>query len=143
MSGKTEVTAEVIVHATEDIGRFYRSFEELLGLRQDQFDARELTGHFENPITVLGAKVTGDAARKLVRRISAEIPEMQGAEFAESLDGRIDGSGLHLRLGKQEFVHGRMVLQEEDAIKMRIQTPVYRRSEISEAYRALLGLRLD
>ena len=55
---KLEVSLDIIVHATEDLGKFFKSFEEMFGLKEDDFIISNVEGHFENPITLLRAKFT-------------------------------------------------------------------------------------
>ncbi len=137
MSNKLEITIDVIIHATEDIKKFYDAFEESFGITKKQFDIQELTGHFDNPITILTVQITKDAARQIIDKIK-DI-----SEILEPLDQRMDDSSLYIRLDKQEFVQGNIVLGEENAIKLKIYTPVYNKKEILQAYQALLGLQLN
>ena len=140
MTDRTEITISAIVHATEDAGRLYESFEEMLGVARDAFDVRETAGHFENPITTLNARVSGRAAEEVAGKISSGIPAYQKREVAESLGTRMDGSALYLRLDKQEFVRGRMALDEKSAIRIRIHVPAYTKKDVARAYEDLLGL---
>ena len=59
---KLEVTIDVIVHATEDNSKFFESFTEVFGLDKEIFSIKELKGHFENPITIISAKITKKSA---------------------------------------------------------------------------------
>ena len=57
MNRKIEVTVDVIIHATEDISKIFQSFEKLFELKKEDFAVNHTTGHFENPITMLNAKI--------------------------------------------------------------------------------------
>ena len=57
MVEKLEVAINVIVHATEDIAKIFEAFEEMFELSDDDFEIQHTTGHFENPITILNAKL--------------------------------------------------------------------------------------
>jgi len=139
MSDRVEIAMDVIVHATEDAGKLYSAFEELFGVGQDSFKAQELEGHFDNPVLVLSAKITNGMAVRVLERISSALSDRERDEILDTLEDRMDGSGLYLRIGKQEFVRGRIALGEENAIRMRIRKPVYRKGEAVREYRNLLN----
>ncbi len=139
MSDKVVVAMDVIVHATEDVSRFYDSFEELFGVGQEQLKIQELEGHFDNPILVLSVRIAGGSAVRVLERVSSALSDREKEEVLETLDGRVDGSSLYLRIGKQEFVQNRVVLAEKNAIRVRIHRPVYRKKKIMQEYRDLLG----
>jgi len=61
---KLEVTIDVIIHATEDISKIYQSFEKLLDLKEENFTIHETTGHYDNPIILLNAKIVKKEAQK-------------------------------------------------------------------------------
>ena len=69
MVDKLEVTIDVIIHATEDISKFLKSFEEIFELKEGDFTVNQTTGHFENPITILSAKIEKNQAQKFVRKL--------------------------------------------------------------------------
>ena len=138
MANKIEVTINIIIHATEDISKFYGSFERIFGMKPESFSIQNLTGHFDNPITMLNAKITKRDAihfvEKFVRKISPEEIE----SIIDDLDELISSSGLHLRLDKQEFINGNITLRENNAIKVKIYTPVYNKKETARTYLDLL-----
>ncbi len=141
MIRKTEVAVNAIVHATEDAGRVRRACQEMLGVDYRLFDVQETTGHFDNPIRMLSALVSGAAADTVISKTSAGLADLQRNAVLESLEERIDGGGLNIRLDKQELVEGRVVLGGRDAVKVRIHTPVYKKGEVLSAYADLLGGR--
>ena len=57
MAEKIEITIEVIVHATEDDEKILKAFFEQFNISKDEFSRQNLTGHFENPITLLRPKI--------------------------------------------------------------------------------------
>ena len=57
MANKLQVTIEVIIHATEDISKFITCFEEFFSLEQERFSIQNLTGHYDNPITIIRTKL--------------------------------------------------------------------------------------
>ena len=57
MPEKLEITIEVIVHATEDVEKILKAFFQQFNISEDEFSKQNLSGHFENPITLLRAKI--------------------------------------------------------------------------------------
>ena len=138
MSNKTEVTIDVIIHATEDIKKYYDTFEKIFSLDQKKFSVQNLSGHFDNPITMLNAKLTKKEANEFVDKFLEKIPKEELNMIIDELDELISSAGLHLRFDKQDFVQGKFSIQEKNAIKVKIYTPVYNKKETAEAYLTLL-----
>ena len=138
MTIKTEVTIDVIIHATEDIKKYYEAFEKIFDIKSEIFSVQNLTGHFDNPITMLNVKLTKNDANKFIEKFIDKIPKEELEIIIEDLDELISSAGLHLRFDKQEFVKGKLSLQERNAIKVKIYTPVYNKKESAESYLALL-----
>ena len=69
MVDKLEITIDVIIHATEDILKIFKSFEEIFDLKEEDFVVNQTTGHFENPIIILNAKIEKNQARKFVQKL--------------------------------------------------------------------------
>jgi RNA binding exosome subunit len=135
---KLEVSIEIIVHATEDEKKIFDSFSDLFLLKKEDFTIEELTGHFENPIKLIRTKISKNKAKKFVERLISELPSEEIDKTIINLESRIQNSILHFRLGKQEFVKGRIMMQEKDAIKLKIFTPIYKKSQVVETYTKLL-----
>ncbi len=138
MAEKIEITIEVIVHATEDVEKILKAFFEQFNISEDEFSRQSLTGHFENPITLLRAKIKKNDARNLLERLLSKIPENQISEIIEDIENHIQDSTLYLRFGKQDLIKGKMNVQEKDAVKFKIFTPIYLKDDIVKNYVKLL-----
>ncbi len=138
MASKIEVTIDVIIHATEDPSKFFDAFEEIFGLKQEEFTIQHLTGHFDNPITLLDAKISKKKAAEFVKTLVSKISPDQIDYILESIDERLENSTLYLRLDKEEFVNGNFAIQEKNSIKLKIYTPIYKKTEIVKTYSNLL-----
>lgn len=138
MTIKTEVTIDVIIHATEDVKKFYDSFEKNLNIKPELFSIKNLAGHYDNPIIMLNVKLTKNDAVSFIEKFVEKIPRSELDSIMDELDELISSAGLHLRFDKQEFVNGRLVLEEKNAIKIKIYTPVYNKKETAESYVTLL-----
>ena len=126
MVNKLEVTIDVIIHATEDTSKFLKIFEEMFELK-NEFVINQTTGHFENPIIILNAKIEKKQAQKIIAKLVNLLSNKQIKEIVEEIEERTVDSRLHIRLDKQEFIKGNIVFKEKDAIKMKIHTPIYNR----------------
>jgi len=126
---KLEVTIDVIVHATEDISKFFENFNEMFGLEKEVFSTSSVTGHFDNPITIIRAKITKKFALQFLDRFLHTLSDDQKKEIIQEIEERVEDSTLHIRLNKQEFVLGKIAFKEKDAIKLKIQTPIYNKKD--------------
>jgi len=138
MAEKLEITIEIIVHATEDVEKILKAFFEQFNISEDEFSRQNLTGHFENPITLLRAKIKKNDARNFLQRILSKIPKDQISEIIEDIENHIQDSTLYLRFGKQDLIKGNMIIQEKDAVKFKIFTPIYKKNDIVKNYVKLL-----
>ncbi len=138
MNPKIEVTVDVIVHATEDITKIFDAFEELFQIKQKKFNIQNLKGHFDNPITMLQAKLTKKDAKSFVEKLVSNLPKDQQKELLESLEERIYNSAFHLRLDKQKLVVGQVDLRDKDPVKVKIFTPIYNKKDTTKIYSELL-----
>ncbi len=138
MLNKIEITIDVIIHATEDINKFYESFEEIFNLKRDDFVMQNLTGHFNNPIIMLGIKLTKKNSLNFLKTLISKLPKDHQDALMDDIENRIDDTSLHVRLAKQEFVNGRLKLDEKNAIKIKVYIPVYVKKEIIKAYTDML-----
>ena len=138
MVEKLETTIEIISHATEDPDKILESFFELFEIPKEEFSKKELTGHFENPITVLNAKISKKKAKDFFQTLISKIPKDQIEEFIDDIENRIQDSTLHMRVSKQDMIMGIIRLQEKDAVKLKIFTPIYRKKDIVKTYVELL-----
>ncbi len=138
MTDKIEVTIEVIVHATEDLDKILESFFEIFEIQADSFSKENLTGHYDNPITLLRAKFKKKEAKKIIEKLVKNIPENDFSQIIDDIENRLQNSTLHLRFGKQDLIKGNVIPQEKDAIKLKIFTPSYQKDKTIENYVKLL-----
>jgi RNA binding exosome subunit len=140
MVDKLEVTIDVIIHATEDISKLLKSFEEMFELKEEDFTVNHTTGHFENPITILNAKIEKNQAQKFVENLVKSLSNDQIKELVEDIEERTVDSRFHIRLDKQEFIKGNLVFKEKDAIKVKIHTPIYNKKDTVKIFSKIFQL---
>ena len=140
MVDRLEVTIDVIIHATEDISKFLKSFEEIFELKEGDFTVNQTTGHFENPITILNAKIEKNQAQKFVEKLVESLSNDQIKELVEEIEERTVDSRFHIRLDKQEFIKGNLIFKEKDAIKVKIHTPIYNKKDTVKIFSKIFQL---
>jgi len=134
MIDKIEVTIDVIVHATEDISKIFQSFEELLDLKEENFTIHETTGHFDNPITLLNAKIVKKEAQNFMKKLLELLSIEQINELIEEIEERTVDSRFHMRLDKQELIKGNLTFSEKETMKIKIHTPIYNKKNMIKTF---------
>ena len=134
MIEKIEVSIDVIIHVTEDISKIFQAFEELLDLKEENFTIHETTGHFDNPITMLNAKIVKKEAQNFIKKLLKLLSIEQTNELVEEIEKRTVDSRFHMRLDKQELIKGNLVFSEKDTIKIKIHTPIYNKKNTVKTF---------
>ena len=143
MIDKLEITIDVIVHSTEDILKIFKSFDEVLEVKEEDFMNLETTGYFENPIIILNAKLIKKQAQNFMKKILKVLSINQIKELIEEIEERTTDSKFHLRLDKQELVKGVLVLNEKGTIKIKIHTPIYNKKDTIKKFSEIFQSQLD
>ena len=134
MIDKIQVTIDVIIHATEDISKIFQSFEELLDLKEENFTIHETAGHFDNPITVLNAKIVKKEAQNFMKKLLELLSIEQINKLIEEIEERTVDSRFHMRLDKQELIKGNLTFSEKETIKIKIHTPIYNKKNTVKTF---------
>jgi len=134
MIDKIEVTIDVIVHATENVSRIIQSFEDLLGLKKEDFTVNETTGYFENPITMLNVKIVKKQAKNFMKNLLESLSNQQISKLIDEIEERTVDSRFHMRLDKQELIKGNLIVREKDTIKIKIHTPIYNKKDTVKTF---------
>ena len=143
MIDKLEITIDIIVHSTEDILKIFKSFDEVLEVKEEDFMNLETTGYFENPIIMLNAKLIKKQAQNFMKKILKVLSINQIKELIEEIEERTTDSKFHLRLDKQELVKGVVVLNEKGTIKIKIHTPIYNKKDTIKKFSEIFQSQLD
>ena len=138
MPKQLEVTLEVIFHATEDSKKIFEPILELFQIKEEEFTQEKILGYYGNPITLAKTVLTKKKAEDFIREIISRITKPQIDEFLENIDMYFDDSSLFLRIGKNDLVRNIISLQQNNAIKIRIKVPIYKKSELVKTYTELL-----
>ena len=121
------------VHATEDTSKIFQAFE-ILELQEDDFTVNETTGHFDNPITMLNAKISKKQALNFLKKLVELLPQEQIDELIDEIEERTVDSRFHMRLDKQELIKGNVTISEKDTIKLKIHTPIYNKKDTVKTF---------
>ena len=138
MAHQLEVTVEVILHATEDSRKIFDPIFELFQVKGDEFITERTLGHYGNTILLAKITLTKKRAEEFIKKLASKIPKIQMDELIENIDMYFEDTSLFLRIGKNEIVRKEISLQQNNAIKIKIKMPVYKKDQISKKYIELL-----
>ncbi len=138
MVNQIEITFEVIIHATEDKRKILDSIDELFEIKEQEFIEEKLSGHFGNPILLLKVRINKKRAEDFLKKLISKISKLQMNEFLQEIDMHFEDSSLFLRVGKQDIIRKSVSFQQNDAIKIKISVPVYKKGELTKTYLEIL-----
>jgi hypothetical protein len=138
MANRLETAIEIIIHATEDRKKILDSILEMFKISEDEFTEEKLVGHFGNPILLLKTKLTNNNAQEFLRKTISKISKVQLNDFFDNLNMHFEESSLFLRISKQDIIRKTVNIQQNDAMKIKITMPVYKKSDLSKNYMELL-----
>ena len=138
MTHQLEVTAEVILHATEDSRKIFEPIFDLFQINEDEFTIEKTLGHYGNTILIAKITLAKKRAEEFIKKLASKIPKAQMKELIENMDMHFEDTSLFLRIGKNEIVRKEISLQQNNAIKIKIKMPVYKKDQISKKYIELL-----
>ncbi|NHH98309.1 hypothetical protein DYY66_0025 [Candidatus Nitrosotalea sp. FS] len=138
MTHQLEITAEVILHATEDSRKIFEPIFDLFQINEDEFTIEKTLGHYGNTITLAKITLVKKRAEEFIKKLASKIPKAQMKELIENMDMHFEDTSLFLRIGKNEIVRKEISLQQNNAIKIKIKMPVYKKDQISKKYIELL-----
>ena len=139
MVNHTEIIAEIIMHATEDKKKFFDPMYEVFEIKEEEFMQERLEGHFGNPILMISIKLGKKRAEEFIKKLVSKISKSQMNEFIENIETYFEGSSLFIRISKKDLIRKSISLQQNDALKIKISTSVYKKSELVKTYLELLA----
>jgi RNA binding exosome subunit len=140
------VEVSSFIHATEDPDKVIVACRNVLPLDyvdEITFESRNLLGHYNNPITLLRARIKQRRVLEaFIENLVGNLSEVDKEYLASDVKRRIDDKGtLYLRLDKQEAFLGQMKLGNIDPIRITIKLFRFRKSlEETIAFYRSLGL---
>ena len=140
MSLHVEVKIDVILHATESQEKIFDSLLENFDIKQENLYIQNLTGHFDNPITLASTNLKKEGAKAFVIKFFDMISTTDFDKIYKNIEECISNSSLKLKISKQEMISGNIVLEDNDAIKITMTCPVYVKKDSKKIYQQLLQL---
>lgn len=138
MANKVEVSIEIIFHATEDTKKIFEPILDLFQIKEEEFALEKIVGHYGNPILLFKATLEKKRAEHFVKSLVSKISKVQLDEVLDNIDMYFEDSALFLRIGKREIVNKTISLQQNNAIKIKIKVPIYKKDDIVRTYTELL-----
>ena len=138
MVNHIEIIIEIIVHATEDTRKIFESILKLFDIKEEEFVKERLEGHFGNPILLMKTKLGKKRAEEFIKKLVSKISKSEMDEFLQNIEMYFEGSSLFMRISKEDLVRRSISLQQNDALKIKISTPVYKKNELVRTYLDLL-----
>jgi len=138
MAHQFEVTAELIIHGTEDSKKIFEPILELFQIKEDEFTMEKTLGHYGNTILLAKISLTKKRAEEFAKKLASLISKDQLNDMIENIDTHLEDTSLFLRIGKNELVSKEVSLQQNNAIKIKIKMPIYKKDQISKKYIELL-----
>ena len=138
MALRAEVKIDVILHSTEDIDKILKSFLDNFNLEQEKFKIQNLTGHFDNPITLLSINLQKENAQSFISKFCNVLSKTDFTQIYDNIEENTSSSGLRIKISKQRMVEGKIMLENKDAIKINISSPVYVKKDSKKIYQQLL-----
>ncbi len=133
-----EVSIEMIFHATEDTKKIFDPVFDLFEIKKEEFSEEKIVGHYGNLILFFKTMLEKRRADEFVQRLVSKISQVQLDEVLDNLEMYFEDSSLFLRIGKGEIVNKIISLQQNNAIKIKIKVPIYKKDEIAKTYVNLL-----
>ena len=82
--------------------------------------------------------LTKKRAEEFVKNLASKISKTQMDDLIENLEMHLEDTSFFLRIGKNELVNKEISLQQNNAIKIKIKMPIYKKDQISKKYIELL-----
>lgn len=138
MTNRIEASIEIICHATEDDRKVFTPITEVFQIKQEEFTQEKIVGHYGNPILLFRILLTKKRAEEFIRILLSKISRTQLDDVLSNIETYLEDSSLFLRIGKSEFVSNTISLQQDNAIKIKIKIPIYKKDDIIRTYADLL-----
>ncbi|MGI0046858.1 MAG: RNA-binding domain-containing protein [Nitrosotalea sp.] len=138
MANQIEINIEIIFHATEDDKKIFTSIFDIFQIKKEEFSQEKIVGHYGNPILLFRITLTKKRAEQFIRVLVSKISRTQLDEVLSNMDMYFEDSSLFLRIGKGDLVRKTIDFQQNNAIKIRIKVPIYKKDDITRTYTELL-----
>jgi len=116
------ISITIFCHETEDKNKIIGSLIDFFGniLNTADISERKVEGYFGNSISIIEYKLAGKNANELVDKIFKSLDNADIIFLLSTLNERLDGSKLHLRIDKQRLIAEKKISikDSDDVIKI-------------------------
>ncbi len=112
---------EVIIHATEDQDKLLDAIKGTLKIDNNKFVTNILEGYYGNEIRLISARLDPQEATDLASLILNSLNKYNKNNLVNNLRLYIDKNSLYLRISKQDIFKNRIILSDEDPIRLRFR----------------------
>ncbi len=140
MTNQVEVIVEIIFHATEDSRKIFEPIFDLFQIKENEFTREKILGHYGNPILLTKAKITKKRAEEFVKKLASKVSKSQLDDLIENIDMYFEDSSLFLRIGKTNLVRREINFAQNNAVRIKIKMPIYKKDQITKKYAELLKI---
>ena len=140
MPNQIKSKIQIIIHGTDDSEKIIKSLNNLFNINSDDFTIQNLTGHFENPLTVLTLVMKKQISEDFVSILFSKMKKNDLETISETLNEQLSSDGLKIRISKQKLIMGKIILENKDAVKITITIPVYVKKNLAKIYRQTLKI---
>ena len=121
-----EVKINLILHATEDEHKNLEKIENIFDMKHDNFEIKQVLGHFNNPILLISSKLEKKSAENFVIIFFSKLKKNDFQDVFDNVEDYVTSSGLSLRVSKQKLISEILTISKEDTIKINISTQIGR-----------------
>lgn len=112
----------IFCHETEDKNKIMASLVNFFGdiINSSEIKEKSVEGHYGNKIEIIEYDVSGKIANELANKLFSSLEYADLIFLISSLDERLEGSKLHLRVDKQGLIaNNKITLKDgDDVIKI-------------------------
>src|SRR5690348_12170974 len=137
MTKQLEVTVEIIFHATEDNRKIFEAIFELFQIKEDEFSQEKILGHYGNPILLAKATLIKKRAEDFVKNLISRVSKSQMNDLLDNIDIYLENSAMFLRVSKNDLVRRAISLEQNNAVKIKMKMPIYKKDELTKTYMEL------
>ncbi len=130
----TQLEVEVYIHATESVDKVINSLIDLLTTNAPII-IEVLYGHYGNPIYKVSSVIKDEElTMKIITRLCSSMTNRN--QLMETISARVNSGGnIFIRLDKQEFVQGHVVLSDgDDVVRIKVKVMLDNNGQVSPLF---------
>lgn len=130
------IELRVFAHATEDLEKVLTAVHNVLpeeSREEVEFERSDLTGYYNNPITLLETRIEGKKFLKAAfEKLACNLSTEDKRRLQRDIEQYTEKRNLYIRLDKQSAYLNELKLTKTDPIHIRIRFQIYFKKNIFE-----------